>query len=176
MKGPSFFPTPSDVNCYEMRKDFDTFVNQLRFKARNILEPNAYTKDDVTTNAGIYAPKKPESNIAPLCHTRETKYKSLETFIKNMEKELFNPENVKIVRSNPSKDEKKALKEIKSWDNNVIKIQDKRLQFAILEDEVYEEKVQQQIDRSSFKEMKDNLTKLFQQKVSYWIESDMLER
>ena len=38
MKGPSFVPTPSDVNWYEMRKDFDKFVNQLRFKARNIIE------------------------------------------------------------------------------------------------------------------------------------------
>ena len=84
-------PTTSDVNWYEMRKDFDKFVNQLRFKARNIIEPNANTTNDVTINPGMNPPKKPESNIAPLYCTRETKYKSLETFIENMEKELFNP-------------------------------------------------------------------------------------
>ena len=39
-----------------------------------------------------------------------------------MEKELFNPENVKIVTSNRSKDETKALKEIKSWDNKVVRV------------------------------------------------------
>ena len=39
MKGPSFVPILSDVNWYEMGKDFSKFVNQLRFKARNILEP-----------------------------------------------------------------------------------------------------------------------------------------
>ena len=89
MKGPSFVPTPSDVNWYEMRKDFDKFVNQLRFKARNIIEPNANTTNDVTTNTGINAPKKSESSIAPLYRTRETKYKYLETFIENMEKELL---------------------------------------------------------------------------------------
>ena len=49
MKGPSFVPTPSDVNWYEMRKDFDKFVNQLHFKARDIIEPNANTTNDVTT-------------------------------------------------------------------------------------------------------------------------------
>ena len=49
MKGPSFVPTPSDVNWYEMRKDFDKFVNQLRLKARDIIEPNANTTNDVTT-------------------------------------------------------------------------------------------------------------------------------
>ena len=42
--------------------------------------------NDVSTNAGINVPKKSESNIAPLYHTRETKYKSLESFIENMEK------------------------------------------------------------------------------------------
>ena len=41
-----------------MRKDFDKFINQLRFKARNIIEPND------TTNTGINAPRKPELNIA----------------------------------------------------------------------------------------------------------------
>ena len=170
MKGPSFVPTPSDFNWYEMRRDFDKFVNQLRFKARNIIEPNANTTNDVTTNTGINAPRKPEPKIAPLYRTRETKYKSLETFIENTEKELFNPKNVKIARSNLSKDEKKALKEIKSWDDKVVRVQDKGSRFAILENEVYEEKIQQQIDRSSFKELKDDPSKLFQQKINNWIE------
>ena len=153
-----------------MRKDSDKFVNQLHFKARNIIEPNANTMNDVTTNTGINATKKPESNIAPLYRTRETKYKSLETFIENMEKELFNPKNVKIARSNLSKDEKKALKEIKSWDDKVGRVQDKGSRFVILENKVYEEKIQQQIDRSSFKELKDDPSKLFQQKINIWIE------
>ena len=56
-----------------MRKDFDKFFNQLRFKARNILEPNANTTNDITTNTDINAPKKPESNIAPLYRRREAK-------------------------------------------------------------------------------------------------------
>ena len=103
-----------------------------------------------------------------------------------MEQELFNPENVKIVRynlgkdgnkalkqikswankcqnirSNLSKDEKKALKEIESWANQV-RVQGKRFRFVIFENEIYEDKVQNQIDRSSFKELKDDSSKLFQ--------------
>ena len=170
MKGLSFVPTPSDVNWHEMRKDFDRFVNQLRFKARNIIEPNANTTNEVTTNTGTNAPKKTESNIAPLYRTRETNYKSLETFIENMEKDLFNPKNVKTARSNLSKDGKKALKEIKSWDDKVVRVQDKESRFVILEIDVYEEKIQQQIDRSSFKELKEDPSKLFQQKINNWIE------
>ena len=87
-----------------------------------------------------------------------------------MEKDLFDPGNIKIARSNLSKDEKKALKEIKSWNNRVVRVQDKGSRFFILENETYEEKEQHQIDRSSFKELKDDPSKLFQEKVNNWIE------
>ena len=30
-KGPSFVPTPYDINWYMLRQDFDNFVNKLRF-------------------------------------------------------------------------------------------------------------------------------------------------
>ena len=87
-----------------------------------------------------------------------------------MEKELFNPKKVKIARSNLIKDEKKALKEIKSWDDKVVRVQGKGSRFVILENEIHEEKIRQQIDRSSFKELKDDPSKLFQQKINNWIE------
>ena len=63
MKGPSFFPTPSDVNWYEMIKGLDKIANQLCFKARNILQPNANATTDITTNTGLSVPKKSELNI-----------------------------------------------------------------------------------------------------------------
>ena len=31
-KEPSFVPTPSDINWYEVRRDFDRFDNQLRYR------------------------------------------------------------------------------------------------------------------------------------------------
>ena len=52
-----------------------------------------------------------------------------------MANDLFDPGNVKIARSNLSKEEKKALKEIKSWDNRVVRVQDKGSKFVILENE-----------------------------------------
>ena len=81
-----------------MRNDFYKFVDRLRFEGRNILEPNVSTTNDVTANTGINAPNKPKSNIAPLYRITETKYKRLEISIENMEKELFNTENVRIAK------------------------------------------------------------------------------
>ena len=82
-------------------------------------------------------------------------------------KRTVNPKNVKIAKGDLSKAlEKKALKEIQSWDDKVVRVQDKESRFVIPEKEVYEEKIQQQIDRSSFKELKEDPSKLFQQKIN----------
>lgn len=58
-----------------------------------------------------------------------------------MEKGLLNTENVKIARSNFSKDEKNDLKKIKSWDDKVVRLQDKKSRFVTLKNEVFVEKV-----------------------------------
>ena len=46
-----------------MIKGLEKIVNQLRFKARNILQPNANATTDITTNTGLNVPKKSELNI-----------------------------------------------------------------------------------------------------------------
>lgn len=76
-------------------------------------------------------------------------------------KKLLNPKNVKQTRSNLNKDEKKAFKEIKSWEDKVVSVKDKGSILFALENEVYEEKIQEQIDRRSIKQLKDDPRKLF---------------
>ena len=76
-------------------------------------------------------------------------------------KKLLNAKNVKQARSNLNKDEKKAFKEIKSWEDKVVSVKDKGSKLFALENEVYEEKIQEQIDRRSIKGQKDDPSKLF---------------
>ena len=76
-------------------------------------------------------------------------------------KKLLNPKNVKQARSNLNKDEKKAFKEIKSWEDKVVSVKDKGSILFALENEVYEEKIQEQIDRRSIKQLKDDPRRLF---------------
>ena len=75
--------------------------------------------------------------FTPLYRTKETDNKYLEMFIEKIEKDLFNPENVKKVRHNLSKDEKAALKDIRYWDKNVVRVQDKGSRFVVLDNEDY---------------------------------------
>ena len=46
--------------------------------------------------------------------SKETYNKSLEMFIEKVEKELFDPENVKNVRQNVTRDERNALQKLKN--------------------------------------------------------------
>ena len=54
-KGPSFVPTPSDINWYEVRRDFDKFVNQLRHRVTHSTE--------ITSNQEILAEPPAADNI-----------------------------------------------------------------------------------------------------------------
>ena len=53
-----------------------------------------------------------------------------------------------LTRPNISKREQNALKEIKSWKDQTIRIQDKGSRLVILEKRGYEQKIKYQIDRS----------------------------
>ena len=169
-KGPSFVPTPSDINWYEVWRDFDKFVNQLRYRVTHSTE--------ITSNQGILAepptadninvipnPPRKKSITSRLYHSKETKCKSLKLF-EAMENDLFKPSNIRKPRKNLNKNENLALKEIKSWDDKVICVQDKGSRFVVLSNNDYESKVQHEIERSSFTETDIVYSKNFEEKVN----------
>ena len=54
-----------------------------------------------------------------------------------MENDLFNSSYIREPRNNLNKSEKLALKQIKSWDDKVIRVQDKGSRFVILSNDDY---------------------------------------
>ena len=62
------------------------------------------------------------------------------------------------------------MKEIRNWDEQTIRIQDKGSRFVILDNVDYEEKVQHQINRSSFEKIAENPNKTYEKRVNTWIE------
>ena len=61
------------------------------------------------------------------------------------------------------------MKEIKSWDDKVIRVQDKGSRFVVLSNNDDESKVQHQIDSSSFTETDIDYSKNFEENVNSWI-------
>ena len=162
-KGPSFIPIPKDLTWFNLRQYFDKFTNQLRTKFNQAIEKSTEKNTSITTynssnstrddsNINEQVPKK-KYKTNNLYRSRETKNKHLKTFIDTTEKQLFEPKNIKRVRRNLTYEERKALAELKSMENTVVRIQDKGSRFVLLTNEDYENIVEHQIARSSFKEL-----------------------
>ena len=90
-------------------------------------------------------PKTKTNKIGAMHKSKPTSNKNLELFIENLGKDLINPKNIKKFRRIIAREEQIALKEIRNWDEQTIRIQDKVSRFVILDNSEYEEKVQHQI-------------------------------
>ena len=84
--------------------------------------------NEPTTNENNFPPGKPPAKANPYQQRYRSKPSTnniVELFIKRIEKELFNPNNIRKIRNTLNKEEKLALKDMKSWDDKVIRVQDK---------------------------------------------------
>ena len=101
-KGSSIVPTPKDVNWYELRKDFTKLVRQLRFKLKQSQLSQDYQNQQELSNPiqsqnlpneDLLPPPPPgqDKRYGPLYNSKPTNNRSLELFIDNIEKNLFNP-------------------------------------------------------------------------------------
>ena len=99
------YTTPSDINWYEVRRDFDKFANQLRYRvthSTNITSSQWILSEPSTAGNINVIPNLPrkKSTTSRLFCSKETKWKSLELFIEAMESDSFNPSNIRKPRNN----------------------------------------------------------------------------
>ena len=100
----------------------------------------------------------------------KTNINSLETFIELVENGIFKPDNYRRIKSNFTKEEREALKNIQRDSTRSYRIQDKGSRFVILDNDDYIEKTDYQLRRSSFSELNDDLSNDFEINVIMWIE------
>ena len=93
----------------------------------------------------------------------------MELFFEKIEKDTFDTAAVRNVRPNISKEEKEALKEIRCRNNQTVLVQDKGFPFVILDNNDYEQKIQAQINRSSFKQLEKDPSKNFDIHIDNWV-------
>ena len=160
-KGPSFVPSPSNMNWLQLLKDFDSFKHRMRTRAFF----STINKGDQTTNSTadstIQPPYVPQqaSKIAP-----RSKINELEVFLSKLETDLFSDTTKKFHRFNLTHGERGALKDWQEKMNRVdseivLRIQDKGNRFVLVNKETDKEKAYQQIERSNFLQIDDDPTK-----------------
>ena len=75
----------------------------------------------------------------------KTNINSLETFIELVENDIFKPDNYRQIKSNITKEEREALRNIQRHSTGSYRIQDKSSRFVILDNDDYIEKIDYQL-------------------------------
>ena len=127
-------------------------MNQLRYKVKQSqstsIEPSESNNNNI--NNSFSSPPVRYTRYTPLYRAKGTNINSLELFIENIKKDIFDAAAKRNFRPNISEEDKEALEEIRWWNNQTVQVQDKGSRFVILDNNDYEQKIQTQIDRSSF--------------------------
>ena len=98
-KGPSFIPTPTNINWYDVRKDFTKFINKVRHFAgvsdqpiqqqKQQQQPEVNSENIVSTSINVFPPGKPppvSSDSKQLYKSKQNNNSRLELFIDTIEK------------------------------------------------------------------------------------------
>ena len=82
---------------------------------------------------------------------------------------MFDKEAGKNVRPKISKEEKKALKEIRSWNSQTVRVQEKGSCLVILDKNYYKHKMQTQINRNAFNQLEEDSSHKFDNQINNWV-------
>ena len=141
-------------------------TNQASSTFKSALQPHRFSNAaqvlELNTNMQEqFLPPLPKrvNNNTPTYSSKETYNKNLEMFIEKVEKELFDPGNIKNVRQNLTRDKRNALAEIKKLENNTVRVQGKGSQYVVLNNDDYVHKVEDH-----------NPTQEFNFKAEKWLE------
>ena len=105
-KGPSRtdIPAPTGINWYNLRRDFDSFVNKLRYRVSKPAETSSINVNHTTNVSNLLVRQLGNSPIEAKSSNvnfrkEKTNISSLEAFIDLVEKDLFKPGNVTYRRN-----------------------------------------------------------------------------
>ena len=117
LKGPSFVLNPSDINWQNWKRDFDNFIKKLHHHASETttevpVSNNKHLDSKIISQFGNPPPSKSRSDVN--YRKGKTNINSLETFIELVENDVFKPDNYRRIKSNITKEERGALKNIQS--------------------------------------------------------------
>ena len=164
--GPSFIPVPVNYDWLQLQKDFDKFRNSIRAYCFFHNFPDNKSPDNIITGP----PRQPSKWTAP-----PSKIPEVEVFLSSLERDLFDVNNSNnFVVDNLTKNQRHALNQwrkdnlFNSDSQLITRLQDKGNRIVIVDKETDTNKVNEQIDRSSFKRINFDPTNKHIDKVEKW--------
>ena len=110
-KGPSYVPSPKDINLHKLKQDFDTFVNKLRKHYQNqFITTEDKNEEHLEQSVDRFEspPPKTKEKIYNF-RAKPVNNHSLENFIGMLETDIFRPDSYQRIRNNLSTEERRSL-------------------------------------------------------------------
>ena len=142
IKRPSFCSVPEDTNWLKIHEDLDKFERRISL-AMYFNKKEEQPEEDQQETSLPRVPSK--SNWDP----PKSSYPEVAgLFLSEIRKDTLNPKNCRKPRDNLTKEERLALRILKSNENRVNRIQDKGSPFVVLDEQEYAEKMRGQPDNT----------------------------
>ena len=137
-KGPAFCRTPKDVNWQKTIDDLDNFPRRICLAVFH----HGRSQDDNNHTADERLPTiSSTSNWMP----PKSSFPEVELFLNNLNKDIFESNNLRRAKDNLTREERLALGKLKSSDN-VFRIQDKGSRFVSISQNEYKDKMLAQLN------------------------------
>ena len=171
-KGQKFVPAPRRVDTVAKFDHFENFARKLRLKVFFSNRKNGNDGNESEQADEERMPWESMSTFCPMSGENET----LEKFLTELSKYLFDPNNRNEFKDNLSRAERGALRDLRTWNKDpenprVIRVQDKGSRFVVDWKSNYESKVLEYLqDVSTFRQSDENPNELISEKVDNFIE------
>ena len=182
--GESFAVTPSKTDRDKLLEDVNSWANKLRmgFILSRVVKPtNSEQIEEVTMNNRLKQMEK-DLKIRPPSKKNYSNSgnHALELFISNVKKQIANHKGKTTIPKNVDKETLKAIKDLSSWDDTVIRLFDKGTGFFVLDKAEYINRVEAALkDQNTFKKVetpqvriKETIDKIKAWAVNYTSKSD----
>ena len=137
-KGLSFCPTPRDIDLFALRKDISDYVRRLRLKEYFL------NNDYVGGGFSSYPAFRHRSTWCP----ERNRDLTLEAYMSILEKKIFSSNLKARCHRNISREEQKALENLRNYDDIIIKQADKGSAVVILDGTKYVAEAMRQLNDS----------------------------
>ena len=144
-KGPKFVPTPPKADFAEFQEDIRIWKNRLRWAIH-------HDSKESTSNESEHSEQPHIAVETSLIKTNKSKFDApisknlaLELFLQKIDEDIKEHKEKKVLGDNLTKDERKALREMKNWKTTIIRPYDKGVGFIIDDLENYKARIIKEI-------------------------------
>ena len=135
-KGLKFCPTPEKIDIYSLRKDIKEYVRRVRLKEYFYTD-----QDDVEGEFSSVPAFRKKSSWSP----GKSRELAIEAYVEALERDMLAHDFGTTYRRNLTREEQRALQDLRTYDDIIIKQADKGSAVVVMDKQAYLQEAMRQL-------------------------------